>query len=1114
MATLGQAYVQIMPSAQGISGSISKILDPEARSAGNSAGGQIGNSLISSITKVIAAAGIGKLIKDGLTASLSAGADIQQSFGGLDTLYKGAQKEIKQYAADAYKAGISANTYAENATAFGASLKQALGGDAVAAAKAANTAIMDMADNSAKMGTDMALVQQTYQSLARGNYAMLDNLKLGYGGTKSEMERLLADAEKLPKAMGKKFDLSNFSDVVEAIHLVQDNLGLAGVAAEEAKTTFSGSLQAMKSSFTNVLAALSSGEMDITPQLKGLAETTANFLFGNFIPMVGNIIKGLPSALGTFFDAAKAQILPRLQSFLDAKGIKFDLSKLSLGGLSGLSGKLIAGIGAVFASTKIFSGFKLPNPFTGLLNMAKSAGLAIKNSFSGIGQGLASAFRGIGTAISTVFTGIARAISMLNPVGIAAFAMGLAAVSTALVALSAVQGMVLPFLQGLADVFVQLVSGVLQAFVAALISLSPVLSTIASALVTLAPLVTAFGSAFAQIATAIGGAVTQILAVMPPLVTAIAGGISQIVTAITPIVEIISGAFVQIVTVISQAIVQIVQAIAPFIPAITEMVAVVAPSLASIIASFSDMFAQISPIIDSITQLVGKLGDSISKVFESAGGVIESFGTAVSGILDSVRGIIKEVGDSFTKMGNSLVKIAQNAGGLAAAAAALVAMAAAIVSLQAAFLTIDLRRAADDFAKLSNAVKPLGTAMQLVTTSSQVLGSSMSMFVGALSRLSGVVTNVPLIFEQLKANLGSLPGVLITVSTAMASFVGNVKTSVMGLTIVSSTITNFATVLMTIGPASVMASAGLSAFNSQANNAGNAMQRLGLASSSALGQVTALGTGIMSSMANATASINNAGLQMTATIRSAGSQMSNAMQVNMAQIKTIISGGMTACSQIVRSGGSQITNAIKQSGNHMVSSWRTSGQQMISTTANTVNQIRNNFGTLGSINLYAHGAAVMNSFLSGLHSRWGAVQGFVSQIASWIRANKGPISYDKVLLKPAGRAIMQGLDSSLKSGFKDVMGTVSGMADAIASPFDLINFEFASTAEMDMQRNLTFKNSAVSNSNDAGMLSRLSNLERLMSMLVDKELAVYLDGEVMAQNAYKYQGNIMAREGI
>lgn len=169
MATeLAKAYVQIVPSSKGISGSISKELGGEASSAGKSAGINIAGA----IKGAIAAAGIGTAIK----ASLEAGGALQQSFGGLDTLYGEASAAAKDYAAEAAKAGISANDYAEQAVSFGAALKAAYGGDTTKAVEAANTAIMDMADNSAKMGTDIESIQTAYQGFAKGNYTMLDNL--------------------------------------------------------------------------------------------------------------------------------------------------------------------------------------------------------------------------------------------------------------------------------------------------------------------------------------------------------------------------------------------------------------------------------------------------------------------------------------------------------------------------------------------------------------------------------------------------------------------------------------------------------------------------------------------------------------------------------------------------------------------------------------------------------------------------------------------------------------------------------------------------------------------------------------------------------------------------
>lgn len=285
MADLGQAYVQIIPSAKGISGAISSIIEPEATSSGKSAGINIG----SAIKTAIAAAGIGEALK----SALEAGGNLQQSFGGLDTLYGDAAKAAKEYAVEAAQAGISANSYAEQAVSFGAALKSAFGGDTVKAAEAANVAILDMADNSAKMGTDITSIQTAYQGFAKQNYTMLDNLKLGYGGTKAEMERLLADAEKLS---GVKYNIDNLGDVYSAIHVIQENLGLTGVAAEEAATTFTGSLGAMKAAGENLLANLALGE-NITPALNTLGETVRTFVFDNLFPMIANILSALPDLL-------------------------------------------------------------------------------------------------------------------------------------------------------------------------------------------------------------------------------------------------------------------------------------------------------------------------------------------------------------------------------------------------------------------------------------------------------------------------------------------------------------------------------------------------------------------------------------------------------------------------------------------------------------------------------------------------------------------------------------------------------------------------------------------------------------------------------------------------
>ena len=287
---LAKAYVQIIPSAEGIKGKITEALGGEAASAGQSAGKSIGGNLVGTLKKALVAAGIGTAIKE----SIEEGAALEQSIGGIETLFKDSADTIQQYASDAYKtAGMSANEYMETATGFAASLLQGLGGNTAKAADIANMSITDMSDNANKMGTDMESIKNAYAGFSKQNYTMLDNLKLGYGGTKSEMERLLADAQKLS---GVEYNIDNLSDVYSAIHVIQEDLDITGTTAKEAASTLSGSLSSMKAAFTNVLGNLALGE-DIGPSLEALTDTVFTVLTGNLIPMVATVIRGAPQLL-------------------------------------------------------------------------------------------------------------------------------------------------------------------------------------------------------------------------------------------------------------------------------------------------------------------------------------------------------------------------------------------------------------------------------------------------------------------------------------------------------------------------------------------------------------------------------------------------------------------------------------------------------------------------------------------------------------------------------------------------------------------------------------------------------------------------------------------------
>lgn len=257
-------------------------------------------------TAVAALAGVGK-------SALDAYATYEQAVGGVDTLFKGASGTVQKYAAEAYRtAGVSANEYMTQVTSFSASLISSLGGDTAKAAELGNTAMVDMSDNANKMGTDIETIQQTYQSLARGNYAMLDNLKLGYGGTKSEMERLIQDANKVKQANGEMGDLSidKFSDVVQAIHIMQQQMGITGTTAKEAATTIEGSVGMMKAAWQNWLAELGKDNADINGLTKQLVDSVSTVI-QNVGPRIAQIITGITAALPQLF-ASLGSTLPAL----------------------------------------------------------------------------------------------------------------------------------------------------------------------------------------------------------------------------------------------------------------------------------------------------------------------------------------------------------------------------------------------------------------------------------------------------------------------------------------------------------------------------------------------------------------------------------------------------------------------------------------------------------------------------------------------------------------------------------------------------------------------------------------------------------------------------------
>lgn len=406
---LAKAYVQIVPSTRGIQGSISQALGGEAAAAGKSAG----SSIVGAIRNAIITAGIGKA----LSATLTEGADLEQSIGGVETLFKTSADKVKAAAAEAYRtAGMSANEYMELATSFSASLLQSTAGDTAKAAEIADMAMQDMSDNANKMGTNMEDIKNAYQGFAKQNYTMLDNLKLGYGGTKEEMQRLLADAQKIT---GVKYDISSLSDVYSAIHVIQGELDITGTTAQEAATTLSGSFAAMAAAGKNVLAALTLGQ-DLGPALEALAQTFTTWLAGNLLPAVWNILSALPGALVTFVQALAPQLTAALLEFLPGlqAGVAQGLPQM-LEAAGQMVTQLCTGIQAAFPQMIETGGQALAQLISGLsaaLPQLAQMGLELLSTLvNTLVQNLPQLLTTGGQALLTLLEGISQTLPQILP---------------------------------------------------------------------------------------------------------------------------------------------------------------------------------------------------------------------------------------------------------------------------------------------------------------------------------------------------------------------------------------------------------------------------------------------------------------------------------------------------------------------------------------------------------------------------------------------------------------------------------------------------------------------------------------------------------------------------
>ena len=454
-AQLATAFVQIVPTMKGVGKAITSAFQNQGSAAGTKAGNQLGSSVqdgfiaktsgIAGAVKAAFAAAAGSAVVAFGKQALDAYATYEQAIGGVQTLFKDAANDVAQNASQAFKtAGMSTNEYMNTVTSFAAAMTSSLGGNVKESARLSDMAIRDMSDNANKMGTSMNSIVQTYQSLSRGNYAMLDNLKLGYGGTKSELERLLKDASKLPAAMGKKFDISNFSDVVTAIHLVQENMGITGTTAREAATTIEGSVASMKAAWSNWLTGLGRSDADLAGLSGQLVESVVT-VGKNIAPRIVQIIKGTFSALPAVFSGLGGELSKSLSSALGQVNLggvltpqinsmiieltqRFDILKQSLSNAwkniqlvftgSGLFDKLAAD--AQYALQAVIGVFDntadtVVDVWTSITNSLSNLGFlsSITSVLGGLADGLTTSLQGVSAFVQPVVSSVGKFVSTL-----------------------------------------------------------------------------------------------------------------------------------------------------------------------------------------------------------------------------------------------------------------------------------------------------------------------------------------------------------------------------------------------------------------------------------------------------------------------------------------------------------------------------------------------------------------------------------------------------------------------------------------------------------------------------------------------------------------------------
>lgn len=994
-------------------------------------------------------------IKGAFSTVISEGAALQQSLGGVETLFKGSADKVKAYADEAFRtAGLSANAYMENVTSFSASLLQSLGGDTEKAADVANRAMIDMSDNANKMGTDIGRIQDAYQGFAKDNYTMLDNLKLGYGGTKTEMQRLIKDASAM-KDIQDELNVSvedgnmSFGNIVNAISVMQKKLEITGTTAKEASSTLSGSFASMKAAWQSLAGKLALG-MDIGPSLKNLISTTSTFLLGNFIPMVGNIMKQLPQAISGAIAEAGPQIKEALKTVMSGFGIDANLTiaKLSIAidnvkaaisavgnafasagsktaWLNTISNIVGAVINTFSAGAKIVENFVNTFAQTGAIKAAKGAidslVYAYNNVITSIGDAsiwstLGSVIGNVVTVISNVVKAIGDFIAGLDPsivqgittalvglvVGFKAFnflksfnpfkLFGQNAAAGAGEAAQGVRrskGIITQLLTGLSNVIKS--SG--TAIKAAATGIG---QGIKAALSGVAPVIRAFGAALktAGVANilAFGGAVAIAAVGIGAGVAIIAAGFALLATqsqGISAIIGAVGQAFSAFATAIIGAFAQAIVTVAGVLPTVTSALARLSP----LVVAVGQAIAAASPFVTA-------LGEAFTSIISVLPPVITALTDGAAAIVTALTPIVEIVGNVFTNIAqivaDAIVKIVQALAPFMPAVSEMVqALAPVLQSIVEAFTTL-VSQISPIIDSIANLFKSLGESIKTVLDGAK----------GVIESFGGAVRNI----------LDGISGIFDAIGNAALNAGKGFKLMAEGVVMITKTnlgdmATSLAAVATGIGA--------IAANGSGIATAGNGMK--------ALGQGMAM---VQAYSASASASLMSVSAVLPA-LASGFSALAPVIASAMARAVTSVQSGMTLIVTVIVSSAARMTAAGQQAGQGVsrgVTNGIRSGVGQATSAMNTLILSVQRVGNIGARNMVNIGTQIGNGLARGMIAALPAVtsaaNALVDQAERAAKARADINSPSRLFRDQVGRYIAQGIAVGIEQNTSDVVDSL------------------------------------------------------------------------------------------